>query len=184
MVEKLEPKGGKPENPEGFRSNHDDDRADKYRNEDNGKPSYAEEERKDRPRYDRDRRSRSRSSRGSRRGSPYHGSMHSRSRSHSSRGSRNRRSPGRHDQHKRANSDESRFTQIYVTGYSHSCNEEDLRRHFSEIGPIKEVLMKRGFSFIEYKFPEHAALAVKHLDGQTFGDKTLTVERSSKYYLA
>jgi hypothetical protein len=186
MVEKLEPKGGKPENPEGFRNNHDDDlRADKYRNEEpNGKHSFADEERKDRPRYDRERRSRSRSSRGSRRGSPgYHGSMHSRSRSRSSRYSRNRRSHDRHDQRKRANSDDGRFTQIYVTGYSHSVNEEDLRKHFSEIGPIKEVLMKRGFSFIEYKFPEHAALAVKHLDGQTFGDKNLTVERSSKLFI-
>lgn len=41
--------------------------------------------------------------------------------------------------------------------------------------------MKRDFSFIDYKFPEHAAIAVKHLDGKTFGEKPLTVQRSCKF---
>jgi RNA recognition motif-containing protein len=67
-----------------------------------------------------------------------------------------------------------------VTGYSHNTSENDLRQHFSSVGIIKEILMKRGFSFIEYKYPDHAALAVKHFDGQTMGDKPLRVERSSK----
>jgi RNA recognition motif-containing protein len=35
--------------------------------------------------------------------------------------------------------------------------------------------MKKGFSFIEYKLPEHALLAVEHLDGKTLGEKPLTV---------
>jgi len=41
-------------------------------------------------------------------------------------------------------------------------------------------LIKRGFSFIEYKYPEHAQLAVKKFDGQMMGEKQLRVERSSK----
>lgn len=113
MVEKLEPKGGMPENPEGLKNNHDDDHlADKYRNEElKRKNGFADEERKDRPHYNRERRSISISSRGSRRGSPgYHGSMHSRSRSRSSQYSRNRRSYDKHDQRKRSNSDDGKFT--------------------------------------------------------------------------
>lgn len=63
-----------------------------------------------------------------------------------------------------------------MTGYSANTNEEDLRTHFSQVGSIKEVVVKRGYAFIYYKYPEHAALAIKHFDGQTFRDKPLKVE--------
>lgn len=79
--------------------------------------------------------------------------------------------------------DDGPFHQVYVTGYSHSCNEDDLRQHFGQMGTIKEILMKRGFSFVEYKYPEHAAAAVKNLDRSTLKDKPLRVEKSSKYFL-
>jgi RNA recognition motif-containing protein len=41
--------------------------------------------------------------------------------------------------------------------------------------------MKRGFSFIEFKYPEHAASAVRNLDRSTLKDKSLRVEKSSKF---
>lgn len=187
MVEKLEPKGGEPENPEGFRGNYGaDSRQDKYREDSyrNGRPAYNGEERKE-SRFDHARRSRSPRSH-SRGRSPLYRGLHSRSGSKSppyspraarrKSGSQSREGERRE---KRAYSPET-FQQIYVTGYSHNCSEKELADHFGQIGSIKEVLMKRGFSFIEYKFPEHAAAAVKHFDGQTFQSKTLRVERSSK----
>lgn len=67
-----------------------------------------------------------------------------------------------------------------MTGYSSATKEEELHELFSQVGSLKEVLMKRGFSFIEYRNPEHAAAAIKQFDGQTFRDRKLRVEKTSK----
>ena len=42
----------------------------------------------------------------------------------------------------------SKNPQIFITKFPQETNEEDIRKHFKKFGKIKEITMKKGFSFV------------------------------------
>lgn len=199
MVEKTEVKADNIINPEGMsRGSHNgDNNTDKYNKEGpSGKPVYSDEKDRDAA-VERDgRKFRSRSPSGDSRGrkaSPFRESMHSRSRSGSPKGSykargrhsRSRSAEGGRDANKRAYSPDADapYTQIYVSGITRNCREDDIRRAFAEFGAIRDIVMKPRYAFIDFKYPQDAAVAVTKMNGQMLRDLNIhvKVERSSKF---
>lgn len=58
-------------------------------------------------------------------------------------------------------------TRVYVGGISFEARERDLERFFKGYGRIREVLLKRGFAFVELGDPRDADDAVHDLNGRT-----------------
>ena len=51
----------------------------------------------------------------------------------------------------RSKPDDAEFTQIYVAGISRSTTADDLEKVFEQIGPIRDIVMKNKYAFIDYK---------------------------------
>jgi len=75
---------------------------------------------------------------------------------------------------------------LYVGNLSFSASEEDLKKLFSEAGPVQSVKIvtdqysgrPRGFGFVEMTTPEDAEKAVSLLNGKTFMERPLTVNEA------
>ncbi|KAK9678388.1 hypothetical protein RND81_11G208000 [Saponaria officinalis] len=94
---------------------------------------------------------------------------------------RRRRSPsprGRYRGH-----DRDAPTSLLVRNLRLDCRPEDLRRPFSEFGPLKDIYLPRnyytgeprGFGFVQFVDPADAADAKYEMDGQLFQGRELTV---------
>jgi multiple RNA-binding domain-containing protein 1 len=70
---------------------------------------------------------------------------------------------------------------IFVRNLSYTAVEEDLRTEFEKFGPVTEVHLpvdritrqSKGFAFVSFLLPEHAAKAFEALDGTTFQGRML-----------
>jgi RNA recognition motif-containing protein len=71
-------------------------------------------------------------------------------------------------------------TQIYVAGISRNVTADDLRVPFEKFGPVREVIMKGKYAFIDFKDVKDAAAAVQELHNTQFAGQTLTVERTRR----
>jgi len=67
-------------------------------------------------------------------------------------------------------------TQIYVAGINRSVREEDLREPFEKFGPIRSVIMKGKYAFIDYRESKDALEAVQKMNGTTLADAPIVVE--------
>ncbi|KAE9607944.1 hypothetical protein Lal_00003565 [Lupinus albus] len=74
-------------------------------------------------------------------------------------------------------------TSLLVRNLRHDCRPEDLRRPFSQFGPLKDIYLPkdyytgepRGFGFVQFVDPADAADAKHHMDGQVLLGRELTV---------
>ena len=57
------------------------------------------------------------------------------------------------------------MTQLYVGNLSAEGDEKAIRMLFEEFGPVREVLMKNGYSFVEFESPFCADEAMRKLNG-------------------
>lgn len=72
---------------------------------------------------------------------------------------------------------------LYVGNLSPSVSEDDLRRLFSQAGPVTEVKLmldpssqqSRGFGFVTMASPESAAVALRDLHCHSLGGRYITV---------
>ena len=53
---------------------------------------------------------------------------------------------------------------MYVTGFPRGVRDDDLDRVFGDIGPLKDIIMKGKYAFVEYQNHEDAVAAVKELN--------------------
>lgn len=81
----------------------------------------------------------------------------------------------------------SAFTNLYVKNLPLECTKEQLEELFSKHGPTTSVMVattedgkSRGFGFVNFETPEHAAAALEALNNYTMGDKQLYVGRAQK----
>ena len=71
-------------------------------------------------------------------------------------------------------------TTIYVAGISRKVTADDLREPFEKFGPVKEIIMKNRYSFIEYENIKDAKDAVQAMNGKPFQGYDLRVELTCK----
>lgn len=57
------------------------------------------------------------------------------------------------------------MTQLYVGNLSAEGDEKAIRMLFGKYGQVREVLMKNGYSFVEFESPMSADEAVRELNG-------------------
>lgn len=63
---------------------------------------------------------------------------------------------------------------LYIGRLGHNVRERDVQRFFRSEGPIKEILMKDRFAFVEFDYTQDAESAVRHLNGRELnGDRVL-----------
>jgi len=81
----------------------------------------------------------------------------------------------------------SSFSNIYVKNLGEAVTDEDLKKAFEEYGPTTSVVVmkdaegkSRGFGFVNFEEPEHAAAAVEKLNGHDDGEKEWFVCRAQK----
>ncbi len=75
---------------------------------------------------------------------------------------------------------------LYVGNIPFEASEEDLKKLFSEVGPIQSVRIvtnaysgrSRGFGFVEMTSSEDAQKAISMLNGKTLMDRALTVNEA------
>lgn len=72
--------------------------------------------------------------------------------------------------------DDAAFTQIYVNGISRNITADDLEKVFETCGPIRDIVMKNKYAFIDFKSNADAADAIKKFHGKVQYGDTLTVE--------
>jgi len=70
----------------------------------------------------------------------------------------------------------SKNPQIYVAGFSRRTNEDDLEDSFRKYGKIRDVVIKKGYAFIEFDDYRDAEDAVDDMDGRYLDDHKLTVQ--------
>jgi len=75
---------------------------------------------------------------------------------------------------------------LYVGNLSFNASEEDLKKLFSEAGPVQSVKIvvdqysgrPRGFGFVEMASQGDAQKAISLLNGKTFMERALTVNEA------
>lgn len=58
------------------------------------------------------------------------------------------------------------MTQLYVGNLSAEGDEKSIRMLFGKYGPVREVLMKSGYAFVEFESPIYAEEAMRELNGE------------------
>ncbi len=59
------------------------------------------------------------------------------------------------------------MTQLYVGNLSAEGDEKAIRLLFGKYGPVREVLMKNGYAFVEFESPVSAEDAMRDLNGMS-----------------
>ena len=117
----------------------------------------------------------------------------SRSRSHRSsrsprdeRGPRSDRSrtPDRRSGHDGDLGGDKEFTQVYVGRIARHCTQDDLREAFDQFGPIRDIVMKGKYAFIDFQNAKDAQFAVGEMNGKPLKGFNIEVQQSSKYKYA
>ncbi len=75
---------------------------------------------------------------------------------------------------------------LYIGNLSQKVTEEDLRKNFTEAGPVASVAiikdrysgLSRGFGFVEMESDEGAQEAIKKFNGGDLDGKTITVQEA------
>ncbi|KAL5496332.1 hypothetical protein EMCRGX_G012593 [Ephydatia muelleri] len=70
------------------------------------------------------------------------------------------------------------MTQLYVGNLSADGDEKAIRALFSKYGNVREVLMKNGYSFVEFEHPNSADEAMRALNGSDILGHPMIVEPS------
>lgn len=75
---------------------------------------------------------------------------------------------------------------LFVGGLPHGIQEADLREHFAAVGQPSRVLIPidretgaaRGFAFVDFDDPAVAEAAIRTLDGQQLGGRSLRISEA------
>ena len=67
------------------------------------------------------------------------------------------------------------MTQLYVGNLSADGDEKSIRSLFGKYGTVREVLMKNGYSFVEYESSYSAEEAVRALNGKFVATVAITL---------
>jgi arginine/serine-rich splicing factor 4/5/6 len=73
--------------------------------------------------------------------------------------------------------------QIFIAKLDSSVREKDIDYEFRRYGNIKNILLKRGFAFVEYEDQKDAEEAIKEMDGRKFMHNRIVVQQASKQNL-
>ncbi|XP_047314598.1 polyadenylate-binding protein 2-like, partial [Impatiens glandulifera] len=80
-----------------------------------------------------------------------------------------------------------KFTNVFVKNLSESTSEEDLKKIFSEFGPVTSVVVMRDtdggskcFGFVNFENADAAAKSVESLNGKKFDNKEWYVGKAQK----
>ena len=65
---------------------------------------------------------------------------------------------------------------MYVSGITRHISKADLEEEFSRFGTINEIVMKRGYAFVEFENQRDADDAIKEVDGKHLRGDKLVVE--------
>lgn len=92
-------------------------------------------------------------------------------------------------QERDANVDKSKFNNVFVKNLAESTTEDDLRKIFSEHGPLTSVVVmkdaegkSRCFGFVNFENADDAAKSVEALNGFKFQEKEWYVGKAQKKY--
>jgi RNA recognition motif-containing protein len=77
-------------------------------------------------------------------------------------------------------------SRLFVGNLPYDATEVELKAHFAQAGPVSRVFIPldretgrvRGFAFIEFPDPAHAAQAIQQLHQQPFKDRPLVVNEA------
>jgi arginine/serine-rich splicing factor 4/5/6 len=69
--------------------------------------------------------------------------------------------------------------QIFIAKLPHNATEKDLERKFDKYGEIKNLNLKQGYAFVEYKDYKDASYAIEKMDGRDWDGQKLKVQYSS-----
>lgn len=67
------------------------------------------------------------------------------------------------------------MTQLYVGNLSAEGDEKSIRLLFGKYGPVREVLMKSGYAFVEFESPISAEESMRELNGESRSSHQLAV---------
>ncbi len=75
---------------------------------------------------------------------------------------------------------------LFVGNLPYDMTEPDLREFFSPVGPLSTVIIpvdretgkRRGFAFVEFNDPAHAAEASRRLNNQPFKGRNITINEA------
>ena len=75
---------------------------------------------------------------------------------------------------------------LFIGNLPYTATEADLREHFSAVAPPSHIVLPvdrytgrpRGFAFVEYTDPAHAAEAIKRFNGQPFSGRPIAVSEA------
>lgn len=75
---------------------------------------------------------------------------------------------------------------LYVGNLSYATTEDELRRLFTEVGPVASVAVitdrmtgqSKGFGFVEMETPQAAQAAIERLNNSTVNQRALTVNEA------
>lgn len=59
-------------------------------------------------------------------------------------------------------------TRVYIGRLARDCRERDLEKLFRKYGPIREINIKSGYGFVEFKDPRDADDVVYDFHGKEF----------------
>lgn len=74
---------------------------------------------------------------------------------------------------------EDNSTQIFIGKLPGKVTDNDLEYEFRKFGKIKNVLLKKGYAFIEYETLDDSKEAVRAMDGHNFEGSKIVVEHAS-----
>ena len=72
----------------------------------------------------------------------------------------------------------STLSQIFVKGLPFNTSERDIRVRFEAFGSIKNIILKKGYCFIDYFNEKHAKDAISAMDNKIFDGMTISVKPS------
>ena len=67
-------------------------------------------------------------------------------------------------------------TCLYASRIPRSASLSEVEKLFSQIGPVSKIDKHSGWALIEMSTPTDAATAIAKLDGQKWGDRTISVQ--------
>ena len=73
-------------------------------------------------------------------------------------------------------------TRLYLGRIPRDARERDIERHFRGYGEIREILIKNGYGFVEFRDPRDADDVVRNLNGRDFmGERSVSLASAYAY---
>lgn len=71
-------------------------------------------------------------------------------------------------------------TQIFIARLHPRVTERDLKSKFEKYGDVRDVVLKKGYAFLNYEDPDCCEKAVEKMNGKEVEGQEIVVQHSSK----